>query len=205
MYGVLAADGGLVGLAAERGAQSLAPSDLLLLANFVAAHDSFRLVRMTCVLRGRSVPVMCMMPRWQSASTQVYMHECKGSLLGGAVLALLPKTRQVILATVSGCRNSIPDFVPWLARADGEHVAHLPAAVQPGRLPARLHPLPRPGARNPHPNPNHNPNPNFNANLNPNPKPNSNSNSNFKPNFNPRLPWQFHSVKLQLRVGQTVI
>ena len=45
MYGILEADGGLVGLAAERGAQPLVPSDLLLLTNFVAAHDSFRLVR----------------------------------------------------------------------------------------------------------------------------------------------------------------
>ena len=45
MYGVLAADGGLAGLAAARGAQPLVPSDLLLLTNFVAAHDSFRLVR----------------------------------------------------------------------------------------------------------------------------------------------------------------
>ena len=45
MYGVLAADGGLIGLAAEKGAQSLAPSDLLLLTNFVAAHESFRSVR----------------------------------------------------------------------------------------------------------------------------------------------------------------
>jgi hypothetical protein len=45
MYGVLAADGGLVALAAAKGAQSLAPSDLLLLINFVSAHDSFRTVR----------------------------------------------------------------------------------------------------------------------------------------------------------------
>ena len=45
MYGVLAAEGGLVALATAKGAQSLAPSDLLLLLNFVYAHDSFRTVR----------------------------------------------------------------------------------------------------------------------------------------------------------------
>ena len=44
MYGVVAADGGLVALAAAKGTQTLAPSDLLLLVNFVSAHDSFRTV-----------------------------------------------------------------------------------------------------------------------------------------------------------------
>ena len=47
MYGVLAVGGGLVALAAARGCPGLAPADLLLLTNFVGAHESFRTVRGT--------------------------------------------------------------------------------------------------------------------------------------------------------------
>lgn len=45
MYGVLSSGGGLVAVATARGVPPPVPLDLLLLDNFVASHDSFRLVR----------------------------------------------------------------------------------------------------------------------------------------------------------------
>lgn len=46
MYGVLSCGGGLVAVAAAKGVPPPAALDLLLLDNFVASHDSFRLVRL---------------------------------------------------------------------------------------------------------------------------------------------------------------
>ncbi len=140
MYGVLAADGGLVGLAAERGAQPLVPSDLLLLTNFVAAHDSFRLVR-----GFRFLPLSLLLT-FCTSLPGIHLRTCHA--LENRCSRLL-RRNILVWRIVVGLMSAPPDgccVYAVLACADGEHVAHLPAAVQPGCFPPRLHPLSGSGA-----------------------------------------------------------
>ena len=62
------------------------------------------------------------------------------SVLSGCTLVWM-----TIVNWVPTVRQNHAMLMPSFVSADGEHVAHLPAAVQPGRLPPRLHPLPGPG------------------------------------------------------------
>ncbi len=66
-----------MGLAAERGAQPLVPSDLLLLTNFVAAHDSFRLVRASSPKPYPDpVPYMQRRLSWQHMISTIILNAC---------------------------------------------------------------------------------------------------------------------------------